>query len=296
MRRNFYEVYRTIDEKSEKNGLEIRWAGFASCPANFELNRYHKRYLLIYILEGLCVFDDDGEEREIGAGHILVFRPNEHQYYKSCGEKTLKYYGLSFNGRFIDSVIDDMPIMAARLHNIGLDDALRTQFHEFITEMLVQPKEHVEIIWGQFFHLLGRLNSAIVASHKQNSRNYLREQNIQKAAQFICQNYNLDLSIHTMAEISGYSVSWFENLFHQQYLMSPVNYQIKQRVDKAKEMIGTSLLNISEIGYAVGFKDPLYFSKIFKKHTGVSPMQYRAYLMIKKREGNENEHSEQIQP
>jgi YesN/AraC family two-component response regulator len=47
------------------------------------------------------------------------------------------------------------------------------------------------------------------------------------------------------------------------------------RIEKAQNMISTNILSLSEISASIGFNDPLYFSKVFKKYVGLSPKQYR---------------------
>jgi|GEM_PF-1279635 len=282
MRRNFYEVFREIDEKSLQNGIEIRWAGRTSHLPNFEMSRYHQRFLMLYVYDGVCLLDDDGEERELGAGHLILFQPNEYQHYKANNKKMLHYYGLAFSGDFLERILEGTPLVSRRVHYISTQNKLMVMMQDLISEMLVYPKDHNEIIWGSFLRIIGEINVCIRQVDYAKSDNYLQEQRLQKSEQHIRLHYNEHLTIQEIADISGYSVSWFENLFRKQYQMSPINYQIKQRISKAKDMIRTNILNISEISFAVGFNDPLYFSKVFKKHVGVSPKQYRNMHVIKK--------------
>ena len=275
MRRNYYEAYRPIDPKSEMTGIEVRWAGRAHCPQNFELNRYHKRYLLLYIIRGACFLDDGGVEREVEAGNIVLFRPNGLQRFRAHGKKSLKYYGVSFNGRFIDLILAETPLMSAKVHHVGDRPALCVMFHKLIGEMLTEEQEKSEVIWGLFLQLLGEIQTAVAQAHIVKDDNFLQEYRLQKAAEYIRLNYNLSLNLENIASTAGYSISWFENLFRKKYMMPPIKYQMKLRIDKAKEMISFGMLNISEICYAVGFNDPLYFSKVFKKHVGVSPKYYK---------------------
>ncbi len=60
-----------------------------------------------------------------------------------------------------------------------------------------------------------------------------------------------------------------------------LNHLNMVRVKKATELIESTNINFSEVGYLIGIDDPYYFSKIFKKYTGVSPMQYRNKVFSK---------------
>ena len=57
--------------------------------------------------------------------------------------------------------------------------------------------------------------------------------------------------------------------------MSPVNYLIELRLNRAKELLKYTPLPVNEIALSVGIANPYYFSRLFKKHTGTSPTEYR---------------------
>lgn len=56
--------------------------------------------------------------------------------------------------------------------------------------------------------------------------------------------------------------------------LSPMQYLNNQRMEKAKDFLLSNTMTISNIAHLVGFDDPLYFSRVFKKYTGVSPQMY----------------------
>jgi AraC-like DNA-binding protein len=281
MRRDYYEAFREIDETSREWGMEIRWAGRMNYPANFELKRVHKRYLLLYILEGSCIIkNQSGESATLEAGTIVLFPPGV-QHYSSVGENRLFCFGLSFSGHFIDVLIRNMHIINGQYSKIGINEQLMSKFHDFINDMLTFRKQDHAHIGGAFLELLGAVNTAMIQSDNPVAEDGATNQQITKAAQYIRKRYNLELNIRDVADVAGYSVSWFEHLFRNQYHMSPVQYHIKQRIDKAKELIQINLLNITEISNAVGFKDPFYFSKVFKKETGLPPSSYRKVCLAK---------------
>jgi YesN/AraC family two-component response regulator len=63
--------------------------------------------------------------------------------------------------------------------------------------------------------------------------------------------------------------------------MSPQEFLIRYRMDKASEFMLTNSLSISEISRSVGYEDPLAFSKIFKKIKGASPREFREHTLKK---------------
>ena len=75
------------------------------------------------------------------------------------------------------------------------------------------------------------------------------------------------------------SSRWYEcfsSIFRKETGQTFVEYLTQIRMDKAKELLMCSAMKTSEIGYEVGYKDPHYFSYIFKKNQGCSPKEYRA--------------------
>ncbi|MEM9361932.1 MAG: AraC family transcriptional regulator [Bacteroidota bacterium] len=84
-----------------------------------------------------------------------------------------------------------------------------------------------------------------------------------------------NLSIEKLATLCGLSVSSFKREFRDIYNDSPGNYLNLKKIEKAKELLQVSDLSVSEISYEVGFNDPYYFTRIFKKKEGVPPSNYR---------------------
>jgi AraC-like DNA-binding protein len=71
----------------------------------------------------------------------------------------------------------------------------------------------------------------------------------------------------------GYSK--FRKLFKRSTGKSPNQYHINLRLDKAKELLSTTNLNVTEVAYQLGFDSVFYFSRLFKKKNGVSPKSFR---------------------
>lgn len=99
---------------------------------------------------------------------------------------------------------------------------------------------------------------------------------IETAKEYIAQNYMSDeVSLNTAAAAVNMSPSYFSSVFSREVGKTFVEYLTTVRMDKAKELLMCSPLKTSEIGYEVGYKDPHYFSYIFKKTQNCSPKDYR---------------------
>ncbi len=84
------------------------------------------------------------------------------------------------------------------------------------------------------------------------------------------------ISLNTVAASAGMSPSYFSSIFSREMGRTFTEYLTEVRMEKAKELLACSSMKTSETGYAVGYKDPHYFSYIFKKMTGCSPKKYRS--------------------
>ncbi len=100
---------------------------------------------------------------------------------------------------------------------------------------------------------------------------------LQLATEYIAQNYNnQELSLNTVAASVNISPNHFSTIFHQELGQTFIAYLTELRMQKAKELLRCSSMKAAEIAYAVGYKDAHYFSYLFKKMQGCTPMEFRA--------------------
>ena len=119
------------------------------------------------------------------------------------------------------------------------------------------------------------LNEAIELRDAESGRRY---SDLIAAAEKEIENHYMteEISLNTVAISVGMSPSYFSSIFSKEAGKTFVEYLTEVRIEKAKEFLMCSSMKTSEIGYEVGYKDPHYFSYIFKKVQGCSPKEYRA--------------------
>jgi AraC-like DNA-binding protein len=99
---------------------------------------------------------------------------------------------------------------------------------------------------------------------------------MQKLMKFIEEHVDDDgLRIDDMAQAVGLGRSVFYERLKSLVGVSPIDFLRQLRMQRAKELIKRSSMNVSQVAYAVGFTDPKYFTKCFKKETGMTPSEYR---------------------
>ena len=99
----------------------------------------------------------------------------------------------------------------------------------------------------------------------------------QRVEEFIHEHFSdPGLSVRSLSDALNYSPNYLGNAFKREYGESINDYINKHRIRRAKEYMDRTDMRLYEIAFAVGFNDQHYFSKIFKKLTGLSPSEYRS--------------------
>ncbi len=98
------------------------------------------------------------------------------------------------------------------------------------------------------------------------------------AKRFIDSNFHRDITLEDVAKEVNLSTYYFSKLFKSEVGENFIDYLTQVRIDRAKELLGDKALSIKEICFTIGYSDPNYFSRNFKKIVGVTPTEYRERL------------------
>lgn len=127
---------------------------------------------------------------------------------------------------------------------------------------------------AQAFGILYNIYSAGIKS--ENKEYSKKNQMFSKAASFIFEHYTEpELSVNEIANHLDISEVHLRRIFKASANISPVRYINFLRIEKAKNMLRSSNFTVAEIAESVGFEDQFYFSRLFKKETGLSPVSFR---------------------
>ena len=107
-------------------------------------------------------------------------------------------------------------------------------------------------------------------------REYVREDAVDKAYSYIGQHYTERISVAELARRAGYSTVHLINRFRQRYGITPGAQITRLRILRAQELLRSTELSVQQVALDVGYDDEFYFSRIFRKHQGRSPRQFRS--------------------
>jgi AraC-like DNA-binding protein len=102
------------------------------------------------------------------------------------------------------------------------------------------------------------------------------EERILKSIRFMRRNTHRALLLADIAREVGLSVTHYSAMFRRQTRCGPIEFFNRLKIQRACEQLILSSQSVSEIAYSLGFEDPLYFSRCFRRHIGIPPSEYRA--------------------
>lgn len=108
-----------------------------------------------------------------------------------------------------------------------------------------------------------------------STRRRKTEERIVRSVRFLRGNLHRVLTLAQIAKEAGISVPHFCAMFKRQINCGPLEFFTRLKIQRACELLVSTDFAVSEIAYALGFEDPLYFSKRFRQYTGTSPTEHR---------------------
>ena len=236
-------------------------------------------FQILYIASGKAhfYFNDNGIDTIVNAGNMVIYRPKEPQRYEYFGIDQTEVYWVHFTGNDIKNMLRSYGI-TDNMHVINTRTSLEYTriFKQMILELQRHQSDYPEMLTLLLRQLLILIHRQLTTENK--IKNVYLDTEMEKAIQYFNDNYNTEINIEAYAASRGMSVGWFIRCFKQYTGTTPMRYIVSLRITNAQVLLETTDYNVTEIGNIVGYDNPLYFSRIFKKQKGVSPSEYRAQL------------------
>lgn len=212
----------------------------------------------------------NGRTLSFPSGSLLYF-PQGCRYrakFFACTEKQAITQLIEFELRDIEG----QPFVCSNEIMPLITDKL-SSFEQGIAEMIL-CYEQLYCSFSTFKAALYGLLSRIAMCYQEQAMYSKKFFPIAPAIRHLANNPYGDIDIPSLAKLCHVSESCFRNLFKQYSGKTPSRYCLDNRIQKAKQLLENGLYSVSETALMVGFKDAGYFTKVFKKETGVLPGQY----------------------
>lgn len=275
-----YKNHSVLDFKDKSKPLTVGSCGTYRLSSRFRLPTYRPRgrldFQIIYIASGQAYFHFGSPENEtvVTAGNIILFRPKELQKYEYYGIDKTEVYWVHFTGSNVTNLLRKYGFPdERRVFHVGTSLEYERVFKRMILELQRCQDDYEEMLALLLRRLLIIFHREIAREHVLKNEYLDRE--METAVFYFNENYNRGISIEEYAASRGMSVSWFIRNFKKYTGTTPMQFVTSIRMTNAQMLLETTNYTVGEISRIVGYDNPLYFSRLFRKQKGCPPSQCR---------------------
>ena len=266
---DFKHSFKAVPQK-ELN-LTVYNAGFQKCPPDYGWGPgVRDHYLLHYIVSGRGVYQTEDRTFVLSPGDAFLAGPETPIYYQADHDAPWEYYWVGFSGPSARLLLDQTPfsrrtpvlhIAAGERLRQGLLDIYKARGNDYASSVRMA---------GYLQAALGLLILPSLRTGQEALSDYARQ-----GALYLRQNYSRSIGVEDLARQTGISRSYLFRAFQAEFQCSPSVYLTRYRMQRACQLLRHSQLSVSAVAASVGYEDPFYFSRAFKRELGVSPSAYR---------------------
>ena len=195
---------------------------------------------------------------------------------------------LGLQNEYLDTELEDYKLPEYEIQQLVLKGQSKYQIANIVENIIIENKLQMfgksPMLQALALQLTVQLNRALQDQLEQERR--IKEGSVDELLDiiedFINENYTLNISVGDMAEHVFLSEGYFTRAFKERLGTSPMNYLIKFRVEKSKELLQKTDLKINNISGEVGFTSTQRFNSAFKKILGITPSEYRKSFVSEK--------------
>jgi AraC-like DNA-binding protein len=231
---------------------------------------------LMLCVDGRGYVEVDGQRAHLGKDQLLIIpRETPHTYW-AADDDPWSIYWVHFLGDDVDYYVDRIPRSGQPIpiENAAKKEAVR--LFRYCLDALHDGYGLPNLIYAaqSTQHILSLLlyrNRLLPSDQRSNPR----RANVEDAIEYMQNHLNENLRLEDFAREAGMSVSHFSERFRLQTGQSPMAYFIHLRMRLACRLLDLSGKPVKAVALEIGYRDPYYFSRIFKKSMGISPDKYR---------------------
>lgn len=267
-------VYR----EKQTDEIYLTLCGIEQCLPGYRFNAGERAgYHLHTILGGKGILSVNGVETELKEGQLFVTKPGEETWYRADEKDPWEYCWMAFDGNLAEKYIKSAGFDAGTNSRPCLRDCRR--FGDLVKKALSRPEMNLANDIHRLAVLLEYISFAIedyqfsTQRGRQSKVDYT-DGYVEYAVNFIQAN-SATAKVSDVAHNIGIHRSYLTSIFRKKLGLSPQEYLMRVKLEKARRLLLDSEASIQEVSQMVGYENPLTFSKCFKNRYGVSPRAFR---------------------
>lgn len=240
----------------------------------------HRETEIVVVFDGRAKMSIDGISYDVKKGDVVIIPPYGLHSATIFKDRKFRHFCMCFDLSLLCEEKFKEKIEKGIFTPVKLIEK-RKKANEEITEFLKKAyTAHEEQKYGWELEVKGCLCAFFGILFKngyiKEEKSFLRENDINyKITDLIEKNYKEKLTSADMAKKLYVSESWFCRIFKKNFGNCFQNYLCMYRIEKAKILLKTTQMSVSDISAETGFNSFSFFGKMFKKYVGVTPSQYR---------------------
>jgi AraC-like DNA-binding protein len=266
-----YFYYDTAPDYN--HDLAIVCGGYEKCAPDFDINRNNYPYYFVkYTIRGKGTLEINSHILSLKPGILTGFEPGTAHHYKADPNDPMEHIFITFLGIQASDLFYKSTLAGNHFIEAANPDQMLNQCRKILDVGLHKPSFSQEICCHCLYILLLEM-----AAYSANPMSHISisMQTYQKCKAYIDHHFS---RIHTPAEVAeqcDIDVRYMASLFKKYCHISPSQYILGLKLNKAANLLLNTDDKIKEIAEQVGFGDPFHFSKNFKQFHGQSPNHYR---------------------
>lgn len=283
--------YLIVNDMDRKFGLWVNTVGYQSIPPNSpyplkehpsgyffnaDKGRILREYQLVYITQGRGLFSSESTaEKQVCKGRLMVLFPGQWHTYRPLQQTGWTEYYIGFEGPSIDAIVGNAFLSKEQqILEVGIQEELVSLFRRALIIAETDKTSAQQYLSGIVLHMIGMVLS--ISKNKIFEMSDI-DQKIEQAKVIMNENVYGAIDPEELAMRLNISYSWFRRIFKEYTGYAPTKYFQELKLRKAKQMLVSTSQSVKEISYLLNFQSAEYFFAFFKKHTGLTPSEYRSY-------------------
>lgn len=269
--------------------IRVNCAGRCIIPCDFLRYQPHGRedYYLMYLYGGtLSVYlGDEADEKhlQLTPGQLFIFPPHITFRYENAGNTPISYLWVHATGYGTAGLLADCALPIGTPLSVGLVADAEEKFRGLFKTLLLHEPFFEITAAANFTEICAMFGHALAIQTQKQSKtdetdgddqtsDHIRR--IYTSLSYMHENLAVPMSIERLADMEHLGVSRYRTLFRAATGMSPIAYLTEMRMKRAAELLIHTGMSVADVALSVGYEDPQYFSRVFRRVWGVSPAVY----------------------